>query len=266
MTSLAADAARQADIAFQANLYTDPNPTRRGLHCDRRDWVERTVDACLAEARLSNATASGGGRVIEVGIGCGIFTRYLAATGASVTAVDINPAFVEGVRDVPGVTAVLADATSPLGLGQHDLALCSEVLEHVPPSHSLAMLRSLHDALRPGGVLVLTTPQRYAMVELMARLLRFPPVLAIARRLYGTADELGHINLLTAGQLRRQILSAGFSIENCARFGFYLPFVAEFGGEPGHRLLRALGRLVDRVPLLRGLIWTQAYVLRKGGA
>lgn len=255
MTSLAADAARQADIAFQANLYNDPNPTRRGLHCDRRAWVESTVDAVLPR----------GGSIIEVGIGCGIFTRYLAATGAPVTAVDINPAFVEGVRDVPGVTAVLADATGKLDLGQHDLALCSEVLEHVPPSQSLNMLRSLHDALKPGGALVLTTPQRFATVELMARLLKFPPILAIARRLYGTADELGHINLLTAGQLRRQIRAAGFTIEKSARFGFYLPVIAEFGGTAGHRLLHAMGRVIDRIPLLNGLIWTQAYVLRKAG-
>lgn len=253
MNIAVAETHKQADIAFQANLYTDPNPTRRGLHCDRREWVEQTVAAYLPP----------GARAIEVGIGCGIFTRFLAERAGAVTAVDINPPFVEGVRDVPGVNAVLADATRPLDLGEHDLALCSEVLEHVPPSQSVAMLKTLHGALKPGGVLILTTPQRYATVELMARLLKFPPVLAIARLLYGTADELGHINLLTAGELRRQIGAAGFTIEKSARFGFYLPVIAEFGGSAGHRLLHAMGRVIDKLPVLNGLIWTQAYVLRK---
>jgi len=246
-------AARQEDIAFQANLYTDPNPTRRGLHQVRRDWVQ---------SRLAEK-ASAGARVLEVGIGCGIFTRALSDMAAQVTALDINPAFVAGVAHLPGVTAQVADATEPLPAKDQDVAVCSEVLEHVPPARSLNMLRAMHDALKPGGVLILTTPQSFASVELMARLLRFGPVLALARRLYGTADELGHINLLTAPALKRQLAQAGFRIEEEQRFGFYLPVIAEFGGEAGRKLLVAIEKLLVRIPVLRGLVWTQAYVLRR---
>ncbi len=253
MTMMSADVATQGDISFQANLYDDPNPTRRGLHRSRREWVESALILNMSQ-RCS---------VLEVGIGCGIYTRFLSALGARVTAVDINPAFVAGVGDVAGVRPVLADATADLALGEHDLALCSEVLEHVPPAQSEAMLRSLHAGLRPGGRLILTTPQRFATVELMARLLKFGPVLALAKRLYGTADELGHTNLLTAAQLRRQIVRAGFTIETRARFGFYLPVIAEFGGDAGARLLRRIERLIGERPVLANLIWTQAYVLRK---
>jgi hypothetical protein len=97
----------------------------------------------------------------------------------------------------------------------------------------------------------------------MARLLRFGPVLALARRLYGTADELGHINLLTAPGLERQLRAAGFEPVEMTRFGFYLPVLAEFGGAPGARLIAAAGRVLSRAPLLRGLLWTQAWLLRK---
>ena len=250
---IAAVTPRQGDIAFQANLYNDPNPTRRGLHRDRRAWVEAAMTAQLTpDARL-----------LEVGIGCGIFTRFLASAGAAVTAVDINPDFVDGVADVDGVTSVLADATRTLETGNYDLALCTEVLEHVPPHASRAMLTTLFTALKPGGVLVLTTPQSFAMVELFARLLRFGPLLALAQRVYGVADELGHINLLTAPALKAQLKATGFVVEREARFGFYLPVVAEFGGEAGHRILRATGRVLAGIPILRGLLWTQAYVLRK---
>jgi 2-polyprenyl-3-methyl-5-hydroxy-6-metoxy-1,4-benzoquinol methylase len=244
---------RQADIAFQANLYEDPNPTRRGLHRARREWVQLALASRLMP----------GGRVLEVGIGCGIFTRFLSQIGAKITAVDINPAFVLGVSEVAEVTPVLADATTDLMLGEHELVLCSEVLEHVPPSQSLAMLKTLRRGLTPDGRLILTTPQSFSTVELMARLLKFPPILALARKLYGTADELGHINLLTSRQLRRQLASVGFEIEEECLLGFYLPVVAEFGGGNGARLLTVLENIIARVPVLRGLLWTQAYVLKR---
>lgn len=247
MTSLA----RQHDIAFQANLYADPNPTRRSLHTARRAWVE----AALADVGPQT-------RVLEVGVGCGIFTQFLSRSGAEVTAIDINPDFIAGVRALPNVTAEVRDATRPFGVSGQDVVLSSEVLEHVPPSESLAMLREIRAAMKDGGRFVLTTPQRFATMELAARLLAFPPVLALARKIYGTVDELGHINLLTAGQLRAQLAAAGFRIERQALFGFYLPVIAEFGGEAGLRVLRAAEAVIRHVPGLRGLLWTQAYILR----
>jgi SAM-dependent methyltransferase len=243
----------QGDVEFQRRLYEDPNPTRRGLHSRRRDWV---LDQATTNSEV-------GGRVLEVGVGCGVFTEALAAAGRRVSAVDINPAFLDNVARIEAVDIYLKDATRPLELGDHDLAICSEVLEHVPPDRSQAMLDSLHDALRPGGALVLTTPQRFASVELVARLFRFKPVLALARRLYGSADELGHINLLTAGQLEAQIAKAGFTIAARRRFGFYLPVIAEFAGKPGAALLRGIEGMIRPLPVVRGLLWTQAYVLRR---
>lgn len=244
---------RQGDVAFQRQLYEDGNPTRRGLHRARRDWV-------LAETMAHSAA---GERVLEVGVGCGVFTEALSSAGRRVSAVDINPVFLDNVKPLTAVETHLLDATSPLPLAAHDLALCSEVLEHVPADRSQAMLGALFEALRPGGVLILTTPQRYSTVELMARLFKFPLVLALARKLYGSAEELGHINLLTAGDLRGQIDRAGFTVESTRWFGFYLPVVAEFGGNAGRGLLRGIETMLRSVPLLRGLLWTQGWVLRR---
>lgn len=245
--------AQQEDVAFQARLYSDPNPTRRGLHIARRDWV-------LGKAMRYSAP---GEKVIEVGVGCGVFTGALAEAGRAVTAVDINQAFLDNVASIDNVAVHNRDATAALDLGEHDLAICSEVLEHVDPGSSEAMLRSLFASLKPGRVLILTTPQRWSTVELMARLFRFPPILALARHIYGSADELGHINLLTAGQLSRQFHKAGFEIVEQYRFGFYLPAVAEFGGKAGAGLLSAAAKALRPLPVLRGLLWTQGWVLRR---
>lgn len=242
---------RQGDVAFQRQLYDDPNPTRRGLHRKRREWV---LGAALAHSEP-------GDRILEVGVGCGVFTQALSEASRRVSAVDINPAFLDNVAALDTVETYLKDATHPLDLGAHDLAICSEVLEHVPPDRSQAMLDSLFGALKPGGRLILTTPQRYSTVELVARLFKYPVVLALARKLYGSAEELGHINLLTAGALHEQLRTAGFSVERQKRFGFYLPAIAEFGGSPGAALLRLLERLLGALPVMRGLLWTQGWVL-----
>lgn len=243
----------QEDIAFQAKLYDDPNPTRRGLHRARRIWIEERL------ARI----VSPGTKVLEVGVGCGVFTRFLSNLGASITAVDINQAFLDGIADLPGVETRNSDATHDLGYRDMDVALCSEVLEHVPPQRSQAMLNQFASALKAEGVLILTTPQSFATVEIMARLFKFPPVLMIARLIYGTADELGHTNLLTRGQLKLQLAKAGFVVEDEELLGFYLPVIAEFGGRPGAAILQHVGRFLRHLPLLSGLVWTQAYRLRK---
>jgi len=225
-TAEAGQVMQQEDIAFQARLYDDPNPTRRGLHRARKAWVESRLERYLRP----------GAKVLEVGVGCGLFTQFLSEKGVAVTAVDINRAFLDGVRELPGVATKYGDATTDLGLRGFDVGLSSEVIEHVPPARSQAMLSEFFRAIRPGGVLVLSTPQRFSSLELTARLLRFPPVLALARKIYGSADDLGHINLMTRGALQRQIASAGFEIVS----------------GPGPRLPAEMqGRLFDSMVSLR---------------
>jgi SAM-dependent methyltransferase len=244
---------RQHEVAFQTNLYADANPTRRWLHETRCNWVAGAIE------RYTRAHDT----VMEVGVGCGIFTRLLAARCASVLAVDINPDFLVALGPFERIARLQADATEALPVGGMRVVLSSEVLEHVPRDQSLAMLRNLAGAIRDDGFLILTTPQRYASMELAARLLRFGPVLALARRLYGPVAPLGHTNLLTRRELRQQLSAAGFEVVEMARRGLYIPGLAEIGGRVGQRLAAALVPLLDRIPVLGGLLWTQCYVARR---
>jgi 2-polyprenyl-3-methyl-5-hydroxy-6-metoxy-1,4-benzoquinol methylase len=244
---------KNSDIAFQAKLYDATNPTRKWLHTSRRDWVFHAIDARIA---------AGAKRVLEVGVGAGVFTRYLSARSCLVTAVDINAAFLAGVAGLPGVTVIEADVVT-LELAGFDLAVCSEVLEHLPPQNSVPALQRLHNALRPGGVLILTTPQSFSTMELFARMLRNPLVMALAKKLYGAVDELGHINLLTRAGLHRQIEQAGFIIVEEARNGLYVPGLAEFGGQAGQKVAAAIAHGIRNMPILSALPWAQCYVLRR---
>lgn len=248
---------RQADMAFQAGLYQSANPTRRWLHQRREQWVTERL----------HRYARPEGWAFDCGVGSGLYTRQMLAIGQRVVAVDINPSFVAAVQGLQGVTAFVADICDERSLpmvGLADLAVCSEVLEHVPAVE--AALYGLYSSLKPGGVLVLTTPQRWSTTELTARMLKIGWVRSLARRIYKEpVDELGHISLMTAVELEGRLRARGFQILERDRFAFYLPLIAEVGGQAGQRMLAACEGILRRIPFLRWMLWTQAYVVRRPG-
>ena len=65
-----------------------------------------------AEADMIHAAIPAGASVLDLGCGTGRFARALAALGHPVVAVDHEPAMLEGLESVAGVTPVLADIGS----------------------------------------------------------------------------------------------------------------------------------------------------------
>lgn len=247
------DAPRQNDVAFQASLYDSINPSRRWLHGVRREWVRAALRRHATVRQLA---------CLEVGIGCGIYTPELATLG-SVFAIDINPVFVAAVSHLANVEACVGDVLTFAEQERFDLALCSEVIEHLP--ESAGALGNIFRSLKPGGLLILTTPHSYSTAEIFARLLSFGWVRAVVRKLYGgePVEDLGHINRLTRRALLRQIRDAGFEVVEQDDCGLYLPIAAEFGGRLGCALAKGLAAVLRVMPGLRQLLWAQCYVLRK---
>lgn len=240
-------------VALQETLYRSGNPTRRWLHCARRDWI---IAALRRHARP-------GGRALEVGPGCGVYLPVLATLFGQVVAADIEAAYLQHAarlrRTVPNLELVRDDICAT-ALPEHgfDLVLCTEVVEHIPDS--AAALRGMRRLLKPDGVLVLSTPQRYSPLELAAKIAFLPGVIQLVRRIYREPVlETGHINLMTARMVQRQLREAGFEIAEQHRSGLYLPLIAEFGGARGLRLAQRLEARA-REGLASHLLWTQYYV------
>ena len=241
---------RQEHIQFQSNLYESNNPTRRWLHNARRDWVLKILEQIPVTSPL----------YLEIGIGCGIYTQLMAKRG-NVIAVDINPAFVDLANQMRNVVAHVADITTTSFAPIHDIAVCSEVLEHVPDSRS--SLKNIYSSLKPGGYLVLTTPNSYSTMELTARLLAFGPAVKLAKLVYGEpVDDLGHINRMTRRQLQEQIHATGFEVIRQDNVAFYLPLIAEFGGRCGATICQWLATRLEK-STLSSLLWTQCWLLRR---
>jgi ubiquinone/menaquinone biosynthesis C-methylase UbiE len=242
-------------VALQETLYRSGNPTRRWLHCIRRDW---TIAALGRHARP-------GGRALEVGPGCGVYLPVLAGLAGRVAAADIEAAYLQHAArlcpTLPNLELVRDDiCATALPEKSFDLVLCTEVVEHI--LDSAAALRGMRRLLKPGGMLVLSTPQRYSPLELAAKIAFLPGVIQLVRRIYREPVlETGHINLMTARTVQRQLRDAGFEIVEQYRSGLYLPLLAEFGGERGLKLAQWLeARLRDGFG--RNLLWTQYYVAR----
>lgn len=65
-----------------------------------------------ADADIINVVIPAGGSVLDLGCGTGRFARALAALGHAVVAVDHEPAMLDGLDAVAGVTPMLADIGS----------------------------------------------------------------------------------------------------------------------------------------------------------
>ena len=119
-----------------------------------RDLVARGhLLECLAEAMPPQA---GPRRVVEFGPGWGNLTRDLVATGLDVTAVELDDKFCELIAhrcDGPGrVTVAQGDMLGFATDEPYDAAVFFESFHHC--ADHVAMLRRLHDIVRPGGAVL----------------------------------------------------------------------------------------------------------------
>ena len=103
---------------------------------------------------------------LDIGCGTGAWSVHWAVRGYKVTGVDFDPEFIpraqrrESLTDPQVFRGIVADATRlPADIGQFDVVVLNSLLEHVPDWRA-AMLEAVR-ALAPGGLLLLTTTNRY---------------------------------------------------------------------------------------------------------
>ena len=103
------------------------------------------------------------GRVVEVGPAFGMFARVAQQAGYEVDTIEMDERCCAFLRDVVGVGATQSDDVVQAleRLAPADVIAMWHVLEHLPsPWDALAMAAA---RLRPGGVLVLATPNPQAL-------------------------------------------------------------------------------------------------------
>lgn len=130
--------------------------------------VNGVVDEHFIDARyapwitLVSAAVGPAGRLLEIGSGAGLFAKAFARAGWSVIGVEVNPAGAGFAREQLGldVRSLYAEDLD-VPPGSQDVVAMMDVIEHVPdPAATVATALRF---LRPGGILLLQTPNLNAL-------------------------------------------------------------------------------------------------------
>ncbi|MDV3458096.1 bifunctional 2-polyprenyl-6-hydroxyphenol methylase/3-demethylubiquinol 3-O-methyltransferase UbiG [Sphingomonas sp. HF-S4] len=137
------------------------------LNPARLAYLREVTDAHFDSDGMSFAPLAGR-TALDVGCGAGLLAEPLARLGARVTGLDAAPENIGAARAHAAAVGLdidyVAGGIEDLPSRRFDLVTSMEVIEHV--SDPGAFIAGLADALAPGGLMVLSTPNRTASSHL----------------------------------------------------------------------------------------------------
>ena len=161
------DPAEAAHFGKLAADWWNPRGSSAMLHRlnpARLRYLRRAVDAHW-DGDAASFTPLAGKRVLDIGCGAGLLAEPLARMGGAVTGVDAAAENIGAARAHAAASGLAIDyragGIEAVAGERFDLVTAMEVIEHV--RERAAFVRGLADALAPGGLLVLSTPNRTAL-------------------------------------------------------------------------------------------------------
>jgi 2-polyprenyl-3-methyl-5-hydroxy-6-metoxy-1,4-benzoquinol methylase len=194
---LSPDRIAASDEYADSDPYTVEQDIDSAFHRRRKDL---TVD--LVREAVSSVQRTP--RLLDLGCGQGHITEAIrqALHSADVTGLDYSISAIDYAHaHFPEIDFAVGDAyESPYAQGFFDVVVCNNLWEHVPDP--LLLLSRIKRILRPGGHIVLSTPSRYRVANLV-RILRGKSVMLMSPH---------HVTEYTVGQVVEQLAYGGFQV------------------------------------------------------
>jgi len=214
------------------------------------------ADAGLHDQAISlfRSYVPDGSSVLDIGAGAGAFATRLANAGYAVTAIDVDPGkWIP--KEIPFFEVDVNSGIAGSVRDKFDAACCLEVIEHV--ENPWKLFRDISETLRPGGRLLLSTPN---VASFLSRL-----IFLRSGKFHQFGDEdiaYGHINPVTPFEMETIADRAGLRVLEMQPGG-YLPIFDLSSLRPrsiAFNFLRGLAYLVS-AGNKRG--WCTLFVMEK---
>jgi SAM-dependent methyltransferase len=156
---------------------------------------------------LKLADIQNGAKILDIGCKHAFLCDFLAKKGINCDyhGIDISEKVIESLKDKKGSFQVCDVMKGlPFDSNKFDYIFCLEVLEHV--ENPTFLLTQFNRVLKNNGVLLLSTPNPYNWLSIIAELFKFP-------------DTEGHIHFFNYQSMNRLVDFCGLKIER--RLGTY---------------------------------------------
>jgi 2-polyprenyl-6-hydroxyphenyl methylase/3-demethylubiquinone-9 3-methyltransferase len=181
----------------------------------------RVLEECLAGRDLGDQPW------LDAGCGAGTIARFLAEKGCQVLGVDASIEMITAARE-SAINFAVRDrlqfdrvdilAGLPYPAASFEGILCSSVLEYV--SDVNACLAEFHRALRPGGLLLVSVPNRRSIIR-RAQVNTYRLGNALNQKWLPFLEHSR--NEYSAAGFRERLESHGFTVEHSIPFGSPIP-------------------------------------------
>ena len=241
-----------ADQLHASNEYEGGDPYAVSEHRDSAFQQRRSRETLsLLSSVLSPSGA--GVRILDLGCGEGHITEAIRRqwVQAEVCGFDYSLSAIQTAqRQYPSIEFAVADAYSmPYGPATVDAAVINNLWEHVPDP--LRLLSQVHRILKPGGYVIVSTPSRYRLENLL-RAISGGPLVFMSKH---------HVTEYSVGQVLEQLRYGGFGLIACQSTP-----ISSTGWSWKWRLAKALlARWLRSVNSHHSLESTVFYLARKTG-
>lgn len=232
-------------------------PDDEELNAWYRKYAQRQKKRLAFDVDYVTRFADPSAKLLEFGSMPPILTATLTRLGMSVTGLDLKPERFETAVDSEGLRVERVDFETerlPLEDGAYDAVIFNEVFEHLR-INPIFTLREVHRVLRPGGILMLSTPnlrswKGWYFFAIKGRL---------APEIYGEYDKLGkvghmgHVRVYSVGEVKTFLERIGFHVETVIHRGEFQSTVP-WRKRLGDASLRVLPRLRTSFSLIANRI------------